>query len=96
MEATLAAWVRAQHAAKVCVTGEIIKMEQAVAMMDESDDGKSTHTASDADEDCYVKPPSIEEKLKALSITNWILQDRQCADKAAIRGVVHAQMHLRH
>ncbi len=50
----------------------------------------------DAGEDCYVKPPSIEEKLKALSITKWILQDRQCADKAAIRGVVNAQMHLRH
>ncbi len=27
MEASLAAWVWAQHAAKVCVTGEIIKMQ---------------------------------------------------------------------
>ncbi len=37
--------------------------------MDESDDVKSAHTASYADEDCYVKPPKIEEKLKALFIT---------------------------
>ncbi len=53
--------------------------------------GKSALTASDADEDCYAKPPSMEKKLKALSITKWILQDGQCADKVAIRGVVHAQ-----
>ncbi len=39
-------------------------VEQAASMMDESDDGKSAHAASDADEDCYVKPPSIEEQLK--------------------------------
>ncbi len=38
-------------------------VEQAVSMMDESDAGKSAHAASDADEDCYVKPPRIEEKL---------------------------------
>ncbi len=28
MEASLAAWVRAHHAVKVCVTGEIIKMQE--------------------------------------------------------------------
>ncbi len=71
-------------------------LEQAVPMMDESDDGKSAHTASDPNEDCYVKPPSIEEKLKPLSITKWILDDGQFADKAAIRSVVHSKMHLRH
>ncbi len=64
--------------------------------MDERDDGKSAHAAFDADEDCYVKPPSIEEHLKALSITKWILQDEPCVDTAAIRGVVYSQMHLRH
>ncbi len=42
-------------------------VEQAVSMMDESDDGKSVHAASDADEDCHGRPPSIEEQLKALS-----------------------------
>ncbi len=71
-------------------------VEQAVSMMDESDDGKIAHAASDADEDCYVKPPSIQEQLKALFITKWIFQDRHCADKAAIRGVMHLKMHLRH
>ncbi len=64
--------------------------------MDERDEGKSAHAASDADEDCYVKPPSIEEQLKAFSITKWIAQDRPCVDRAAIRGVVYSQMHLRH
>ncbi len=62
-------------------------VEQAVSMMDESDDRKSAHAASDPDEDSYVKPPSIEEQLDALSITNWIIQDRHCADKDAIRGL---------
>ncbi len=61
-------------------------VEQAVSIMDESDDGKSAHAASDADEDCYIKPPSIEEQVKALSITKWIIQDGHYADKAAIRG----------
>ncbi len=71
-------------------------MEQAVSMMDESDERKSAHAASDADEDCYIKPPSVEEQLKVLSISKWIIQDGHCADKAAIRGVVHSQIHLRH
>ncbi len=53
-------------------------IEQALSMMDESDDGKTAHAASDSDEDCYVKPPSVEEKLKAISITKWILQDGHC------------------
>ncbi len=65
-----------------------------MSMVDETDDGKSAHAASDADEDCYVKPPSINEQIKAFYITNWILQDGDCADKAVIRGVVHSKMHL--
>ncbi len=32
----------------------------------------------------------------SVQLYKWILRDGQCADKAAIRGVVHSQMHLRH